>query len=594
MVTGTTDRRPGNPRLRTLASICSILLALTFALGQAGPAIAGADELAADDPGAPTEEVAPPADDGPEATGDPTAPEATGDPTAPEPTDAPEGPLASEAPAAPPDGAPGPATAGPPAPPRTDASIGPAAEFAPLALDPGEISLDFVAAGPYTYDHATGVGGIYGDRTISATEGVVESLEGGDFACGDLVVFLTAITAGEGAGDGAVDVSYVFAGRTTSGDPVGFDDLVSATIAPNPPDTGNTGDGDEAATIRSETTGPDDEVLATVRVSGVEDGEQVILRLVVRLGCQPTDRVTGNVQSSIASAEVPGVGPVNVGTQTIPLKQAGEIVVPPAPIGIAIEKDGPALAHVGDTVTYTFEVRSTTPVPLGDVVVTDPACDAAPTLVARDGGDQDAMLEQGEVWRYTCSHVVTAEDPDPLPNTATVEGTADDGRTASDRDDHEVDLIHPAIRIVKTVTPASGSPGDVVTYRYAVTNVGDTTLFDVSVDDDVLGHIGDVAVLEPGETAVLTADYVLPDDAAAVVNVGVAEGEDELGEEVADDDDADVTVVLGGGPTPTPPPTPPTAFTGSDAGRAAAIAGGLLLLGTIAVLLARRREERVA
>ena len=58
---------------------------------------------------------------------------------------------------------------------------------------PGDVSLDFVAAGPFTYDHSTGLGPRpqfgYDNRTISKTNGVVESLEGGDFACNDLVTF---------------------------------------------------------------------------------------------------------------------------------------------------------------------------------------------------------------------------------------------------------------------------------------------------------------------------------------------------------------------------------------------------------------------
>jgi LPXTG-motif cell wall-anchored protein len=169
-----------------------------------------------------------------------------------------------------------------------------------------------------------------------------------------------------------------------------------------------------------------------------------------------------------------------------------------------------------------------------------------------------------------------------------VVGTTDDGRQATDDDDHQVDLIHPAIQIVKTVNPVSGEPGDVVTYTYEVTNTGDTTLYDVSVDDDVIGHIGDIPTLEAGATVVLTEDYVLPNDASAVINVGVATGEDELGEEVSDDDDASVTIVLV--ETPEPPEPPDTAFTGSDASMLATLAAGLLLMGLVATIAGRRRQ----
>src|SRR6266508_1683937 len=58
----------------------------------------------------------------------------------------------------------------------------------------GDISIDFVAAGPFSYDRTTGVGGQYDGRIISKTTGVVESLEGGDLNCGDIIVFFDAVT----------------------------------------------------------------------------------------------------------------------------------------------------------------------------------------------------------------------------------------------------------------------------------------------------------------------------------------------------------------------------------------------------------------
>ena len=91
---------------------------------------------------------------------------------------------------------------------------------------------------------------------------------------------------------------------------------------------------------------------------------------------------------------------------------------------------------------------------------------------------------------------------------------------------------------MKTVDPISGSPGDTVTYTYVVTNTGDTTLSNVSVDDDVIGHIGDIDQLDPGQSVTLTKDYVLPAGELGVTNVGTATGTDVLGKTVTDDDDA--------------------------------------------------------
>lgn len=97
-----------------------------------------------------------------------------------------------------------------------------AASAAPPAseLDGGDIDLDYVAAGPFTYDHATGLGTHpqfgYDNRTISKSNGVVESLEAGDFECGDYVTFFTEITVDSGAAaGGTIELDYTFGAETT-------------------------------------------------------------------------------------------------------------------------------------------------------------------------------------------------------------------------------------------------------------------------------------------------------------------------------------------------------------------------------------------
>ena len=111
----------------------------------------------------------------------------------------------------------------------------------------------------------------------------------------------------------------------------------------------------------------------------------------------------------------------------------------------------------------------------------------------------------------------------------------------------------------------------------------------MSIDDDVIGHIGDIAKLEPGQSVTLTKDFVLPAGNPIVTNVGTATGTDVLGTQVSDNDDAFVTIVLAKNPPPSPPP--PTAFTGSDAARLGLIAGVLLALGLLGIVLGRKRRE---
>src|SRR6185312_6276685 len=158
---------------------------------------------------------------------------------------------------------------------------------APVAgLDGGDISLDFVAAGPFTYNHTTGLGSPpqfgYDNRTISKSNGVVESLEGGDFACGDLVTFFVQVkVAGDAAATGAVELDMSFGAETTGQPGLGFDDIVSTDI--NSPDGGNVGlDGNETAVLSNEhpDTAGYDEIKGTVTVSGLDGGETAIVRII--------------------------------------------------------------------------------------------------------------------------------------------------------------------------------------------------------------------------------------------------------------------------------------------------------------------------
>jgi uncharacterized repeat protein (TIGR01451 family) len=248
---------------------------------------------------------------------------------------------------------------------------------------------------------------------------------------------------------------------------------------------------------------------------------------------------------------------------------------------IDVEKSCAPMAHVGDTVTYTISVTNTGDVDLTNVTVIDTILG---DLSASFSGNLAAGASESHDFQYT----VLESDPDPLVNVVTATGNPVIGEsvsedTVSDTASCSTDILHPAIDIVKTVDEDLVPVGTTVTYTYVVTNTGDTTLYDVSVDDDIMGHIGDIPILEPGQSVTLTKDFVVGED--PVTNVATASGEDILGHSVSATDDAVVTPILGENP---PPPTTP--FTGSDAGRLGLIAMALLGLGATLVAVTRRRR----
>jgi uncharacterized repeat protein (TIGR01451 family) len=283
-------------------------------------------------------------------------------------------------------------------------------------------------------------------------------------------------------------------------------------------------------------------------------------------------RITNVVDVGGANEPPASVGPDNHAEAT------DEITCEPR---IRLSKGGPTLAHVGDTVTYVFTVTNTGGIDLSNVDLTDPMCDTTPTVT--DDGDGDAVLTVDEGWTFRCDHTITASDGDPVHNRATVRGEHEGG-TVTDTDTHDVQVIHPGIDLEKTATPTSGSAGTLIVYTYTVTNSGDTTLFAISVDDDKVGHVGDIASLAAGETVQLTQEITLA--SSPITNVATAEGADVLGGSVSDIDDVTVTVVAGGGGGDGTGEGSP--FTGSDAGLLAVWIGVLAALGSAFIAASRR------
>jgi len=200
----------------------------------------------------------------------------------------------------------------------------------------GDFSLDFTAAAPLTYSHATG-GGAYNDRTVGRDQDIVESLEGGDFTCGDTVTFLTQIRVGAGApGAQTIRLRLTFTASDTGQQGVALVDNingVSAAINSGGIDSGTVDDGGSAATVVDESY--DGTIFVkptlfyrTIDVTDLEASEKVVVRSDVRIACNGQSP-TGNMQARLASASVVAppsqLGTISSGDQTIPFKHVGDI-----------------------------------------------------------------------------------------------------------------------------------------------------------------------------------------------------------------------------------------------------------------------------
>lgn len=253
--------------------------------------------------------------------------------------------------------------------------------------------------------------------------------------------------------------------------------------------------------------------------------------------------VTEQRHNQFSGFSVPADGKVTIGSAAASVAFTNTA----KPTGIALDKKvngadhataGTALiVHAGDELSYTVTVTNTGTVP---VTIESLADTLRSDLAATCEQGTGSTLAPGS--SFECSYDRTAGATET--NTASV-GVVDDlGRASSAEDSTFVQVIRPAIAIVKTAGTVSVTPGDVVTFTYVVTNAGDTTLFDVVVTDDVLGTVGTVARLGADESTTFTKAQTVTAGTPRR-NVGTATGTDLLGTKVSASSTAEIAIVLG-------------------------------------------------
>ena len=206
--------------------------------------------------------------------------------------------------------------------------------------------------------------------------------------------------------------------------------------------------------------------------------------------------------------------------------------------------DDALVAHEGDELGYTVLITNTGDTPLEITALADSLSDAVPGSCSLNTGD---TLEPGD--DFTCVYTMDATSAD-AHNVVSVTGEdvlGGEKGTVGGEDETFVRVIDPEIQVVTVATPETVEPGQDVTYTYEVTNIGDTDLVDVEVSDDILGDIGTVDSLAPGEEALLSTTTTIQADSPRT-NVATACGSDELGLSACDTDDATITIVLPAGP----------------------------------------------
>jgi len=325
---------------------------------------------------------------------------------------------------------------------------------------------------------------------------------------------------------------------------------------------------------------------------------------------------------------------------------ASEVELPRPSLNISIESDA-AIAHVGQTVTYTITVTNA-----GDALfpIADPSRNEEEPSGTSSGQDEAEVnserqalkdlqtlygvkinpalkglsplkiewpdqntanvLKLGESAKATATYEVTQADMDAgrilasasaagnppvgLPVTATTSATV---KTPS---------RNPELKLEKTaeLNQSGGNvPGDVVTFHFSAKNEGNVTLKNVVISDKMAGLSelsyvwpGEAGVLAPGEIVTATATYKLTKadiDSGKLNNSASVTGETPEGFEVGtvtDQSEANVKLVAKPQPKKDKKDAKPTLLpkTGSESGMAAAAVVTILVCA--GAVVARRKQ----
>lgn len=251
----------------------------------------------------------------------------------------------------------------------------------------------------------------------------------------------------------------------------------------------------------------------------------------------------------------------------------------------------------GETVTYTISVRNTGEVTLTNVQVSDPTIGLAVQTIPE--------IKPGETKSVTATYKIPENFTAKTFKNVALVCVPLQGQTPECKNpEKEIKIAY--IEVVKTADKEQAGLGEAVVYTFVVTNKSDVTLYDIEVTDNVLGDLGTIEKLEPGQSVTKSVNFTTPTTvpaAGTIRNVVEACGAiTDGGEpEVCDNDDHELIIVAG--TTTSRPPTTTTtpevqvkgatlAFTGSSSTWLATVAALIVAAGVGLIVVARKRKPK--
>jgi hypothetical protein len=169
--------------------------------------------------------------------------------------------------------------------------------------------------------------------------------------------------------------------------------------------------------------------------------------------------------------------------------------------GIGVLKSADSFAYIGDIVEYQIRVYNPSDYDLCNVNVTDPMFELNETIPFLAAKNMTGLT-------YIFHREVLETDPNPLVNEVFAEAVDSTGAYSSSSTQAITTIAERYITITK-VGPEWAYKGEAIEYTITVNNTGEEDIFDVVVEDEMLGFSwkGD---LTKGEINVFNLTYTVP------------------------------------------------------------------------------------
>jgi uncharacterized repeat protein (TIGR01451 family) len=406
----------------------------------------------------------------------------------------------------------------------------------------------------------------YASPAIASNLDAVTSLAPSSLELGQIVPFFIEIVVNGSTApeNGIITITPEWLTKTTSGGNFGFDPTYGVLAAfvdkgdPQYTDTGTVATVTGSNTTILGTGTNNERIHSDITVSGLNDGDKVIVEAWVVLKNSIPSGVTGNVQTNIFGAKTASGSTISAGNQTVPLLRVGEFFSSNADLSV-IKSDGsdaatnlanltanpdvdPTNLKPGDIFTYTILAKNNSTNTVANTVVVTDTLDLNVEFVSASNSGTFAdnaaaadtvtwsigALSPGQEQILTITVKVkdtapTSSTTQDLLNSVRITSITSDPNTANNTNAEPTNIVafSPNLSITKAavITPIDtdgkiDSPTDDILYTVTVSNTGNQTLTNVVVTDPLAvttlnptGQIGTIASFAVGASQNFTFTY---------------------------------------------------------------------------------------